>query len=105
MDWISIKEIENIGSRNFFVDLDEGEAEVLVLAKEISADLVIMDELMGRRFAKQLDYTLTGTIGVLLKAKQKGLVLSVCDLLVELTIKGTWISSKLIEKVSKMENE
>ncbi len=104
-DWISIIEISNVGSRSFFVDLDDGEAEVLVLAKEINADLVIMDELMGRRFARQLDYNLTGTIGVLLKAKQKGLVLSVNDLLLELTRKGTWISSKLIEKVSKMENK
>jgi len=29
--------------------LDEGEAEVIILAKEQDADLVIMDEIMGRR--------------------------------------------------------
>jgi predicted nucleic acid-binding protein len=99
IDWIDIREISNTDSRSYFVDLDDGEAEVLVLAKELKADLVIMDELMGRRFAKQLDYNLTGTIGVLLKAKENKVIPSIGKLLNELTEKGTWISPKLIEKV------
>lgn len=99
IDWIDIIEISNVDSRSFFVDLDDGEAEVLVLAKELKADLVIMDELMGRRFAKQLNYNLTGTIGVLLKAKENRIIPSIGKLLIELTKKGTWINPKLIEKV------
>jgi len=105
IDWIDIIEISNVGSRSFFVDLDDGEAEVLVLAKELKADLVIMDELMGRRFAKQLNYKLTGTIGILLKAKENRIIPSIGKLLKELTEKGTWINPKLIEKVLAIAKE
>ena len=50
-DWIKIENIRNIESRTYFFDLDDGEAEVLILAKEQDADLVILDEIMGRRYA------------------------------------------------------
>lgn len=105
IDWIEIQEIRNPDSRAYFLDLDEGEAEVLILAKEQNVDLVIMDEIMGRRYAKQLGFNLTGTIGILLKSKENGLVESIKDLLTELTEKGTWLSPKLISKAIKLSNE
>ena len=105
IDWIEIQEIGNPVSRDFFLDLDEGEAEVLILAKELNADLVIMDEIMGRRYSKQLGFNLTGTIGILLKAKEEGLIESMKDLLTELTKKGTWLSPKLIKKTIELANE
>lgn len=105
IDWIEIQEIRNPDSRAYFLDLDEGEAEVLILAKEQNVDLVIMDEIMGRRYAKQLGFNLTGTIGILLKSKENGLIESIKDLLTELTKKGTWLSPKLISKAIKLSNE
>ncbi len=105
IDWIEIIEIGNPVSRDYFLDLDEGEAEVLILAKELNADLVIMDEIIGRRYSKQLGFNLTGTIGILLKAKEKGLIESMKDLLTELTKKGTWLSQKLIKKTIELANE
>ncbi len=105
IDWIEIQEIRNPDSRAYFLDLDDGEAEVLILAKELNADLVIMDEIMGRRYSKQLEFNLTGTIGILLKSKEKGLIESIKDLLTELMKKGTWLSPKLISKAIKLANE
>jgi len=105
LSWIEIAEIKNPESRAYFTDLDSGEAEVLILAKEQNADLVIMDEIMGRRFAKQLEFNLTGTIGILLKAKEKGLINSVSELLTELTEKGTWLNPKLISSIRKLSKE
>lgn len=55
-------------------DLDRGEAEVLALAQEMDADLVIIDERLARRHAKRLGLALTGVLGVLLKAKERGLI-------------------------------
>jgi len=78
---------------------------VLILAKELNADLVIMDEIMGRRYSKQLGFNLTGTIGILLKSKEKGLIESIKDLLSELMKKGTWLSPKLISKAIKLAHE
>ena len=105
LDWIEIEYIKNTDSLAYFIDLDAGEAEVLILAKEQNADLVIMDEIMGRRYAKQLEFNLTGTIGILLKAKEKGLINSIRELLTELTEKGTWLSTKLISKAIQLANE
>ncbi len=60
---------------------------------------------MGRRISKQFNLTLTGTIGVLLKAKEKGLVKSIKELLSELQEKGTWLNPKLISKALELANE
>ena len=83
IDWLVIKKIRDNNSRKYFFDLDDGEAEVLILAEELDADLVILDEIIGRRYAKILGYTLTGTLGILLKAKEKGIVTSLKELLNE----------------------
>ena len=105
IDWIEIWEIRNPDSKEYFLDLDEGEAEVIILAKEQDADLVIMDEIMGRRIAKQFNLTVTGTIGVLLKAKERGFVNVIKELLTELQEKGTWLNTKLISKALELANE
>ena len=104
INWIEIKKVSNV-SKKYIFDLDAGEAEVLILAKEENADLVILDEIAGRRYAKQLELKLTGTIGVLLKAKEKGFVNSVAELFDELTKKGSWFHPKLISKALKLANE
>ncbi len=105
LDWIEIRNIKNPDSREYLIDLDDGEAEVLVLAKEINADLVILDEIMGRRYAKRFEINLTGTIGILLKAKENGLITSIKNLMSELVEKGTWLNPKLISKAIKIANE
>src|SRR4030067_2521274 len=51
--------------------LDEGEAEVIILAQEIDADLVIIDEDKARKVARLNGLNVTGTIGILLDAKKK----------------------------------
>ena len=105
IEWIEIVNIENRYLREFLFDLDDGEAEVLILAKETNASLVIMDEIMGRRYAKELGFDITGTIGILLKAKKKGLISSVKELVSELLRKGTWLNPNLVSKVLKIANE
>ncbi|MDR3187713.1 MAG: DUF3368 domain-containing protein [Prevotellaceae bacterium] len=103
--WIEIKQIQARDSKLYLFDLDAGEAEVIILAQEQKADLVIMDEAMGRRAAKQLGLTLTGTIGTLLRAKDKMLINSIAPLLTELVQKGSWISPKLIASILEKTGE
>jgi predicted nucleic acid-binding protein len=50
-------------------ELDLGEAETIVLARELNADWVLMDERKGRRKVAELGIQKIGTIGILLKAK------------------------------------
>jgi len=52
--------------------LHRGELEVMVLAQELGADLVVMDDLLARRKAQRLGLRVVGTVGVLLLAHQQG---------------------------------
>jgi uncharacterized protein len=79
-DWIRTVALKAPGRAELLSDLDRGEAEVVALAQELEADLVIIDERLGRRHARRLGLTLTGTMGVLLKAKAAGLIPAVAPL-------------------------
>jgi len=62
-------------------ELDAGEAEAIALALEIGAELLLMDERLGRETAHHLGLRYTGLIGVLIEAEHKGLIPSVKALL------------------------
>lgn len=53
-------------------DLDAGEAEAIVLARETCADLLLMDERIGRETATYLGIRCIGVLGVLIAAKKRG---------------------------------
>ena len=74
--------------------MDDGEAETLILAQEQNADIAIIDEKLGRRYAALLNIPVTGTIGVLLKAKEQGFISSIAPLLFELRNKSSWINDE-----------
>ena len=74
-DWIHIVQVQDRLAVNVLLDeMDLGEVETIVLAGEMKADWVLMDEKKGRRKLSQLDIPKIGTIGILLKAKQTGLI-------------------------------
>ena len=105
IDWIDISEIKDKQAVKYFLDLDAGEAEAIVLATEIDADLIILDEKLGRFHAKHADLKVTGTIGVLIKAKSEGFIEYLKPLLDELTDKDVWISEKLKREILKTVGE
>jgi uncharacterized protein len=105
VNWIQILKIQDIHSRKYFLDLDKGEAEAIILASEINADTIIMDEKLGRMHARNAGLKVTGTIGILIKAKKTGLIKKVKPLLKELKEKEIWISDTLINEVCKIVDE
>ncbi|MBX2998649.1 MAG: DUF3368 domain-containing protein [Caldilineaceae bacterium] len=73
--WIKTLPIQDQLAVDVLLDeLDLGEAETIVLAHELKADWVLMDEKKGRRKLDQLGIAKIGTLGLLLKAKQTGLL-------------------------------
>lgn len=103
--WIKITSLINPRQALVYVGLDQGEAEVLALASEQSARLVIIDEYKGRRYAKRLGLPLTGTIGVLLTAKRNGLVSALAPLIDQLLKEGLFLAPELVEKALKLAGE
>jgi predicted nucleic acid-binding protein len=79
-----------------YFGLDRGESEVLALAEERNARLVLIDEWKGRQYAKRLGFPLTGTVGVLLLAKEQGLVTSIAELLADLENNGFRLGAALV---------
>lgn len=67
--------------------------------------LVIIDERLERRHAKRLGLRLTGTLGVLLKAKRLGLVDAVAPLIDQLRLGGIRLGDAVIAKVLKAADE
>lgn len=57
-------------------ELDVGEAEAIALARQEQADLVLLDEKEARRLARRLGLQVLGTVGLLIWAKQRGLLSS-----------------------------
>jgi predicted nucleic acid-binding protein len=86
-------------------ELDLGEAETIVLARELGADWVLMDEKKGRRKLTELNLPKIGTIGILLKAKQVGLLAAVRPEMERLHQLGFSISQTVIEAVLRQADE
>lgn len=101
IDWINVVDIKDKKSVKYFLDLDKGEAEAIVLATEYNADLILLDERLGRFYAKHAELKVTGTIGILIKAKMEGLIENVKPMLEDLIKKEVWISDKLKSEILK----
>lgn len=84
LSWTAIRHPVSATALPLAADLGSGEAAVLALALETTDPIVLLDDAVGRRVAELLGLRLTGTLGVLLSAKQKGLVPAVGPVLDEL---------------------
>ncbi len=94
--WIHIESIRDSTEMKMYkAKLHAGEVEVMILAQEQKADLVIIDDNAAKKTAKYLGLTVTGTLGILLKAKRKGLVSRVDVLLDEMKRNGFYLDSRL----------
>lgn len=86
-------------------DLDFGEAEVIALAHETSAERIVMDDLDGRRFARRLKLEPIGTLGLLLAARLRGELSSLREEIGRLERQGFRVSPSLVEAVLRASGE
>ena len=77
--------------------LDRGEASVIQTAMNPGVPLACIDETTGRRVARLSGLSVTGSIGVLLKAKRQGYPLSMPDALQRMRAQGIWLSERVIQ--------
>ena len=105
-EWIEVRKVDsNLDRRMYRAKLHEGEVEVMLLAQEIGADVVIIDDGAARKTAEYLELPLTGTLGVMIKAKQRGLLEAVMPVVQQMEQNGIFFSKELKEKIRKLSNE
>jgi predicted nucleic acid-binding protein len=104
-EWVEVMPLQAPPSALLQAILDEGEASVISLAAEIGCRLVVIDERRGRKVARLQGLEVTGTVGLLLRAKRKGLITEVKPLIETMRSRGIWFSNRLVEFVLSEANE
>ena len=98
--WITIQSLQSQQQvRLLLPTLDRGEAEVIALALERQARLVLIDELTGRKVAESLNLNVSGSVGILIQAKQMGEIPAVKPFLKEMKKQGVYFSQRFIDAV------
>jgi predicted nucleic acid-binding protein len=86
-------------------DLGKGESETIVLAREMQADWVLVDERLARRKLELLDVPAIGTLGILLKAKELGLLPAIRPEVDRLRARGFRLARQAYQDVLEMAGE
>ena len=104
--WMKILSAQNkIKQKEFEKLVDPGEASAIALALELPESLLIIDDKRGRTLAHKLNIELTGTLGTLLKGKQKGLIPEIKPFVEKLKLIDYRMSKELEEGILKKAGE
>ena len=106
-NWIKVEAVQNPSEYALYrARLHAGEVETMILAQQSpKADLIVLDDNAARKTADFLGLTVTGTIGILLKAKQNGIIAQIKPLLNEIMQNGFFISDRLLQMILKAAGE
>ncbi len=105
-EWIQVKmPNDHLLIAELAEELDLSESEAIALAKEVKADLLIIDEKRGRLKANELGIATSGLIGVITQLKRQGKISAVKPLLDELRSTGFWIHESFYIKILQSEGE
>jgi hypothetical protein len=106
-DWIETvvpRDIQWVNQINN--ELDAGESEAIVIAIELHADYILIDERLGTKKAQEIGLQTVGLLGVLIKAKNEKHIKNIKPILDSLVNdSGFWIGSKLYNSVLKSVGE
>jgi predicted nucleic acid-binding protein len=87
-------------------EVDAGEAAAIGLARHHNSELLIIDDMAGRRLARRLGLTMTGTVGVVLAAADVGLVDEPLEVLEKLRAEGgLWLSDTFLDRLRSLLRE
>ena len=87
------------------MEMDKGEASAIALALENEKSLLILDDSKARKLALRLKLDYTGTLGILLKGKELGIVSSIKPLLLQIQQTNFRFSEKVLMAILAEANE
>lgn len=98
-EWVRVVKVKNTDLVLFLEkDLDRGEAEAIALAKQLDADVVIVDENAGYQIAKLYSLPVIRTLSVLKIAKDKRIIREIRPIIEEMVERGRWYSPRVLDK-------
>ena len=98
-DWLVVTQTPAIPAVIQSWDLGAGESEVLSWGYHHSNTEVIIDDLAARRCAQALGIAVRGTLGLVLTAKQRGVISEARPVLEQLRLSGMYLSERLMNQV------
>jgi len=101
-DWIEVRKVRDnkyLKLMKNFIDL--GEASTIALAVETDDIVIILDDLKARKLGQKLNLKITGTIGVLVKARKRNIITSTQEVLNKLRNEGFRISDEIEKEFLK----
>lgn len=108
LSWLKVVVVQNrqeVERLQQLSKLDLGESEAIILAEEMGAVQLLIDEKAARKVALERNLPLIGTIGVLLLAKRRGLLDSVNKVLNKMEEQGMRVSNHLYEQAMTLAQE
>ena len=98
-EWLKHVKIRKNNDYKLLEELvDIGEAEAIILAKELKSPL-LADDAKARKYAILLNVEVIGTLGLLKLAKNRGVIPSVKAAIRDMLAEGYYIDSRLIAKL------
>ncbi|MBR3274749.1 MAG: DUF3368 domain-containing protein [Clostridia bacterium] len=105
-EWISIRKVDpSLDRRMYRAKLHDGEVEVMLLAQEIDANVVVIDDGAARKTAEYLGLPLTGTLGILIAAKRRGILDAVMPVVQQMEQNGIFFSMGLKALIRSLSDE
>jgi predicted nucleic acid-binding protein len=105
-DWIEVQQANDQYRQQLLeMQIDKGEASAIALALETADNIVILDDWKARKLAERLGLTVTGTLGVIIRAKNTGLIPSIKPYLEKIRETNFRISEELEQIALKEANE
>ena len=94
-EWIEIRRVGNNFRQILELQVDKAKASTLALALETENCTIILDDYRARKIAEKLKLNYTGTIGVIVKAKSKGIIPSVKPILDKILLTNFRLSDEI----------
>lgn len=104
--WVNIQSVANKKQQQIIeLEIDKGEASAITLYFEKKSPLLILDDAKARKFAEKLHLNYTGTLGIILKAKETGIITAIKPIIQKIQTTNFRFSDKVFNEILKLAGE